>query len=276
MPTPTDLDQIRSLEQQLDSAQQQLLEAEKNASISHLVAGIAHEVNTPIGNSITTASHLIKMINQLEERVNSNALTKSELDKFFDSSTNISTILMNNLHRCADIISRLKRLSTDNIQSLIEKVNIGNKIQDTIMALEPNMRGVNVKVVNLQNIELTTDTGLIYHVISNLILNAQKHAFNGIEHPQVVVKMEDYCPDSVTISVEDNGIGIAQDNLEKIFADFYSTAKNDGGTGLGLSIVRNVLNRANGSITCSSELGKGTIFTITLPGPAHLLRKTQL
>ncbi|TFH91132.1 sensor histidine kinase [Vibrio ouci] len=275
MPTPTDADSTHTLEELLHSTKQQLLEAEKKASIGQLVAGITHEVNTPIGNSITTASHLLKLIQQLESRVKENKLTRSELDHFFESSANINHILMSNLDRSADIIKRLKRLSTDNIQSLIDKVNIGNKIQDTILALEPNLRGVEIKMINIQNVEVKTDTGLIYHVISNLILNAKKHAFHNVSQPRIVVSMDDYQEDKVVIIVEDNGIGIEEQKLSKIFEDFYSTAKDNGGTGLGLSIVKNVLSRANSTIECHSIVGQGTTFTITIPGPAVLIENEE-
>lgn len=271
MPTQTEPNSRHALEELLRTTQQQLLEAEKKASIGQLVAGITHEVNTPIGNSITTASHLVKLIQQLESRVRENKLTRSELDHFFDSSANINSILMSNLNRSADIIKRLKRLSTDNIHSLIEKVNIGNKIQDTILALQPNLRGVEIKMINIQNVEVKTDTGLIYHVISNLILNAKKHAFHNVSQPTIIVSMDNHQEDRVVISVEDNGMGMDEQKLSKIFEDFYSTAKDNGGTGLGLSIVQNVLSRANSTIECHSVVGQGTTFTITIPGPALLV-----
>ncbi|MGD8110345.1 ATP-binding protein [Vibrio sp. TRT 17S01] len=256
---------------QLQTIQGQLIEAEKQASLSKLVAGVAHEINTPIGIGITTSTHLVKLTNTVENKVATNKLTKQDLTDFFSSSKDITSILISNLSRAADIIQRFKRLSSDNIQSLEEKLNIGSKIKDTIMALSPNMKDIDIQMDNIQDIEVKTDSGAIYHTISNLVLNAKNHAFEDIEKPKVVIRMEEFEHDKVVITVSDNGKGMNQDILGKIFDPFFSTAKENGGTGLGLSIVYNVLARINGSIKCDSQPGKGTMFTIEIPGPAKLI-----
>lgn len=255
----------------LKTVQGKLIEAEKQASLSKLVAGVAHEINTPIGIGITSSTLIESSTSKLGERVESGQLTKNNLTDFVSSSIETTQVLIKNLHRAAEIIQRFKRLSSDNIQPLIESLNIGDKTKDTILAISPNMKGVDVNLENIQNIEVETDSGAIYHTISNLVLNAKNHAFENIESPKVVIRMGDYQEDKVTIMVQDNGNGIDEETLPKIFDPFFSTAKNNGGTGLGLSIVFNVLARINGSIRCESEKGQGTTFFIEIPGPARLV-----
>ncbi|WP_394126167.1 ATP-binding protein [Vibrio hepatarius] len=256
---------------QLQSVQNQLIEAEKQASLSKLVAGVAHEINTPVGLGITTSTHLEDLTDKIEKKVKESTLTRVDLDEFIDHSRDVTRILISNLTRAADIIQRFKRLSSDNIHSLIEKLNIGQKINDTILALGPNMKGIEIKCENFQNIEVKTDSGAIYHTISNLVLNAKNHAFEDIEHPTVTIRMDDYNDQYVRITVADNGNGIDEEDQNKIFDPFFSTNRENGGTGLGLSIVYNVLARIDGTIDCKSKKGQGTIFTIDIPGPATLV-----
>tara|TARA_Y100001960_G_scaffold252305_1_gene269393 strand:+ start:5318 stop:6823 length:1506 start_codon:yes stop_codon:yes gene_type:complete len=256
---------------QLQTVQNQLLEAEKQASLSKLVAGVAHEINTPVGLGITTSTHLKGLTETIEDKVTQNTLTKPDLDEFIEQSHDVTRILISNLTRAAEIIQRFKRLSSDNIHSLVEKLNIGQKINDTILALGPNMKGIKINCENFQDIEVKTDSGAIYHTISNLVLNAKNHAFENVEDPTVTIRMEDYDEKSVRITVTDNGNGINKDDQNRIFDPFFSTNRENGGTGLGLSIVYNVLARIDGSIECESEEGQGTTFTIEIPGPAKLI-----
>lgn len=256
---------------QLQTVQNQLIEAEKQASLSKLVAGVAHEINTPVGIGITTSTHLEKLTHDIESKINNNKLTKQDLDDYMQNSHEVTRILISNLTRAAEIISRFKRLSSDNIHSLIEKLNIGQKINDTILALGPNMKGIDISCENFQDIEVKTDSGAIYHAISNLVLNAKNHAFANVSEPKVTIRMEDYDDKCVTITVADNGNGIADEDQSKIFDPFFSTNRENGGTGLGLSIVYNVLARIDGTIRCESTEGQGTTFTIEIPGPAKLI-----
>lgn len=255
----------------LQTVQNQLIEAEKQASLSKLVAGVAHEINTPIGLGITTSTHLEDLTKTLTKKVNENQLTKTDFDDYLNQNNEITRILITNLTRAAEIIQRFKRLSSDNIHSLIDKLDIGQKINDTILALGPSMKGIRIHTENFQSIELNTDSGAIYHTISNLVLNARNHAFDNIDTPTITITMGDFREDKVTIIVSDNGNGIDEENLPKIFDPFFSTAKDCGGTGLGLSIVFNVLARIDATIKCESQKGQGTTFIIEIPGPARLL-----
>ncbi|EEX94002.1 PAS/PAC sensor signal transduction histidine kinase [Vibrio orientalis CIP 102891 = ATCC 33934] len=264
-------DELQNNIKQLQSVQNQLIEAEKQASLSKLVAGVAHEINTPVGLGITTSTHLEDLTDNIEKKVKENTLSRVDLDEFIDHSRDVTRILISNLTRAAEIIQRFKRLSSDNIHSLLEKLNIGQKISDTLLALGPNMKGIEIKCENFQDIEVKTDSGAIYHTISNLVLNAKNHAFENIEHPTVTIRMEDYNDQYVRITVADNGNGIDEEDQNKIFDPFFSTNRENGGTGLGLSIVYNVLARIDGSINCKSKKGQGTIFTIDIPGPAMLV-----
>lgn len=264
-------EQLQNNIEQLKSVQNQLIEAEKQASLSKLVAGVAHEINTPVGLGITTSTHLEDLTDKIEIKVKENTLTRADLDEFIAHSRDVTRILISNLTRAADIIQRFKRLSSDNIHSLIEKLNIGQKINDTILALGPNMKGIEIQCENFQDIEVKTDSGAIYHTISNLVLNAKNHAFDNVEHPRVTIRMEDYNDQYVRITVADNGNGIDEEDQAKIFDPFFSTNRENGGTGLGLSIVYNVLARIDGTINCKSKKGQGTIFTIDIPGPATLV-----
>lgn len=251
----------------LQLAQNHLVEAEKMASLGSLVAGISHEINTPIGIGITAISHIDDMLHDMEDKLNQGLLTKTEFNKMLSNSIESSKIALNSLKRGGQLVSTFKKVAAD--QHIEEKthLNIKNQMDNVLITLKPQFKNRNITL----SLDVDPDTvlycypGAIWQVTSNIILNALIHAFDPDTVGHITIKIKEY--DSILeIKITDDGKGIHESDVVKIFEPFFTTKRDRGGTGLGLNIVYNIVTQLfKGKIECSSKLGKGTTFTILIP-----------
>lgn len=251
----------------LKATQTQLVESEKMASLGGLVAGVAHEINTPVGIGITAASWLAEKTTAFYETFKSGQMKRSQLEKFLDTAMQSSSMVLSNLNRAADLISSFKQVAVD--QSTEEKrtINLKEYLSEVLIPLKPKLRITHhrVEIRGEQTLALNTYPGALSQIITNFVMNSLTHAYSTEDTGTLVFdfKLEH---EQIILEYSDDGKGISPDNLSKIFDPFFTTKRGQGGSGLGLHIVYNlVTQKLNGTIECKSQLGVGTKFIIKLP-----------
>ncbi|ELS33363.1 MULTISPECIES: CHASE2 domain-containing protein [Pseudanabaena] len=253
---------------ELKATQKQLVESEKYASLGSMVAGIAHEVNTPIGNSLMAASILENATNKFNASFNRGELKKSSLQAYLEKAKSSSEILSANLHRAAELIQNFKQVAVDRSSLEQRSFPIKDYIEKILTSLEPQLKYTPHQVIvqGDANITMQSYPGALSQTITNLVINSLTHAYQGLDKVgqlQFTITQQDA---KAIIIYSDDGIGIPNENLAKIFEPFFTTARDKGGSGLGLHIIYNLVTQnLQGTILCESEMGMGTKFTITLP-----------
>jgi len=258
---------------QLQEAQSQLVSQEKLAALGSLMAGVAHELNTPIGNSLLIASTLEQKTNELADAINGPGLRKSELLNFIDDARKASTLVMRGLHSAADLVSSFKQVAVDRTTEQRRVFNlhqVTHEIVATVMnRIRKDYHHIGFEVP--ESITLDSYPGPFGQVITNLINNALLHAFDGREGGEMHLVASTPVEGRVLISFSDDGDGIAPENLGRIFDPFFTTKLGQGGSGLGLSISYNIVTSLLGGQIAVSSSGAGTTFTLDLPlqAPRH-------
>jgi len=260
-------DDLYKSNDQLKAMQAQLIEAEKMSLLGQLVAGVAHEINTPIGISVTATTALMDRIEQLEQNLQKGKLTKSVMNNNLKLIHECSNLIYSNLKRAAELIKNFKEVAVDQSIESQRKFNLYNYLQDVLISLKPELRQyqVDVNITGEKDFELTNDPGAFGQIITNFVINSLKHAFSK-QHAHAILIYFTFDNNDLTLTYQDDGEGLTTDQLDKIFEPFYTTKRGEGGTGLGLHIVYNlVTQRLKGSIKCFSEPSKGVKFTIKIP-----------
>lgn len=256
----------RSLEN-LQMTQQQLVEQEKMASLGELVAGVAHEINTPIGVGITAVSHLVDSIDRISKAFDSGTLTKKQFADMLSAILESAGIVESNLRRAADLVKAFKAVAVDQSSAEPRLFALKAYTQDVITSLRPKLKRTQHEItLNIpEEINLYCDPGVVSQIITNLIMNSLNHAFEQQQKGQIIMtaKMLD---NVLQFTYEDNGRGIESAILKRLFDPFVTTKRGQGGSGLGTHIIYNLVTQAlGGRIQCISGIGKGTRFEITLP-----------
>jgi predicted ATPase/signal transduction histidine kinase len=251
----------------LKSAQNQLVESEKMAALGGLVAGVAHEINTPIGIGITAASLLAEKVTQFCETYANGSIKRSELEKFMDIALQSSNMILANLTRAAELIHSFKEVAVDQSSELKRTFKVRDYLDEILISLTAKLRTTKHKVeINCdRNIVLDSYPGVLSQIVTNLVMNSLIHAYDRDDAGVMAFDFQ-LEGDRLIFEYADNGKGITPENLSKIFEPFFTTKRGQGGTGLGLHIIYNlVTQKLQGTIQCQSQLGKGTKFTIAFP-----------
>ncbi|CCO22684.1 PAS/PAC sensor signal transduction histidine kinase [Maridesulfovibrio hydrothermalis AM13 = DSM 14728] len=251
----------------LENAQNQLIQSEKMAALGDLVAGVAHEINTPVGISVTSISYMEEKLKEIDAKIAKGELRKSDFDKFLSVAHEATKSSMLNLHRAAELIGNFKQVASDQASGQRRVINLGHYIDEILLSLRSKYKRTKHKINNSCPEELMINSypGAFMQIFSNLIINSLIHGFEGIEVGNIDIGAE-VDDDHVIIRYTDDGNGMTEADLGKIFEPFFTTKRGEGGTGLGMSIVYNlVTSRLGGTISCSSAKGEGTAFTILLP-----------
>lgn len=253
---------------QLKSAQEQLVQSEKMASLGSLVAGVSHELNTPIGIALTASTSLLSMTRDMRHRLQTNTLKKSSLNNYFDQACSATELVESNINRATELITSFKQVAVDQTSERRRRFNLKGNIEDVVKTLTPKIKGTTHKVnIDVQgDIEMISYPGPLGQVLTNFITNTLIHGFEDMEDG--LMEISGQCPNDnmVVIVYKDNGCGIAEENLQKIFDPFYTSKLGKGGSGLGLNVVYNLCTGVlGGEVDVVSSLGNGIEFTLRLP-----------
>lgn len=253
--------------EELQQTQQSLIEQEKMASLGNLVAGIAHEINTPIGIAVTAASAMDSATRQLVGKVNNHQLTKSALMTYTRNAEESSRLILGSLERAKNLIGSFKQLAVDQSSEQRRAIQVHDFLQEVSYALEPlYKKGKHRFVWDCPiEIEMNTYPGALFQIFSNLISNSVMHGFAS--HPNGEMQLEvTQQTDLVIFVYRDNGQGMSEEILANIFEPFFTTKRGKGGSGLGMHLVYNLTTQLlGGDIAIQSREGQGFSCTLTLP-----------
>ena len=262
---------------QLKATQNQLLESKKMASLGTLVAGVAHEINTPIGTALMSASFLANETKVFATNWEEGQLKRSQLQEYLDNATESSQLIISNLQRAGELVQSFKNVAIDQTKADRRSFALKPYLEEVLHSLDPHLKQTKheLSVEGDDTIMIESYPGVLSQVVTNLVLNSIIHAYIPGEEGELRFEVRLWSEASKEGSIErsgvviyytDNGCGIPPQNLEKIFEPFFTTARSKGGSGLGLHIVYNlVTQKLQGNIRCESEVGKGTKFAIELP-----------
>ena len=254
--------------QQLQSAQDELVAREKMASLGQLVAGVAHEINTPVGVALTASSYLSERSDALRAAFAAGSLQRSELAAFIAQAHEASTMIGQNLTRASDLVRSFKQVSVDRSSDDRRRFNLHDSLRAVVSSMELTWkrRPIQLELECAPDIELDSFPGALGQVITNLIQNALLHAFDGARGGTMRLSAVPIGGDRVRISFEDDGNGIGAAELARVFEPFFTTRRAQGGSGLGLHIVFNLVTaQLGGRIEAGGQPGAGMRFVLTVP-----------
>ena len=261
------MEETREAMVRLQDTQKHLVLAEKLAALGGLVAGVSHEINTPLGIGVTAASHLQNEVNVVLQVSAEGNLTKSQFERFLNNSKQAADMILRNLERAAELIRSFKRIAVDQATEERRTIELKAYFEETLLSLKPRLKGTPHRVVLdcPDALELDTIPGALSQILTNLVVNSMVHAFTP-ERAGVMNLQVSSAQGQVTLRFSDDGCGIAAEHLPQIFDPFFTTRRGQGGTGLGLNIVYNIVTQSlGGTIEVASTPGQGTVFTIRLP-----------
>lgn len=252
----------------LESTQHQLIEREKLAALGSLVAGVAHEINTPVGVAMTAASHGRELLRNLDRGFREGKLQRSTLSSAIDGLDEALDMVMRNIERAARLVESFKRTAADRTSEQRSRFEVNAYAEAVLATLQPLLRrrGVTLQFEAGTPCELDSFPGALAHALSNLVTNAALHAF-APQTPEARLRVSVRCEaDQVCIEVVDNGRGMDAALRQRAFDPFFTTARADGGTGLGLAIARSMVEQSlGGSLQLETAPGQGCRFLLRLP-----------
>ncbi len=252
----------------LRQTQEDLIRSEKMAALGSLVAGIAHELNTPIGNSVTVASTLAARTDDLIATYSTGKLRRADFDRFTHGARQAVDLLMRSLIRAEELVRSFKQVAVDQTSEQRRRFELNEVLREMAITISPMFKhgDFTLEVIEAGTVTLDSYPGPLGQVFTNLVTNALLHAFEGHRQGHITVTPRLVDGDSVQIDFADDGLGIPAAEQRRIFDPFFTTRLGRGGTGLGLHIVYNLVTQVlGGRITVHSSPGNGTRFVVTLP-----------
>lgn len=253
---------------ELSRTRDQLVVSEKLASLGGLVAGVAHEINTPVGIALTASTHMGDKIDNFERKVEADDLTRRDLDDFLVSSRRAGDIVVGNLQRAADLVQSFKRVATDQATEVIRDFDLALYIDEVLLNLQPKLKGTGIEV-SLDcpaGIMIHSYPGALSQVLTNLVVNSLEHGFEAGSPGRIEILCRPRPENHLRLRYRDNGRGIPEAHRGQVFEPFFTTARHAGGTGLGLSIVYNLVSGTlGGTISLEEVQPHGAGFVIDIP-----------
>jgi C4-dicarboxylate-specific signal transduction histidine kinase len=261
---------------QLKAAQESIVQAEKMSALGRMVAGVAHEINTPLGIAVSLASHHCEQVEQLIQDVEHQRLSRQQFQQFLEDQRQGSQLIFENLSRANRQIQSFKKVAADQSGEEKRVFDLLQYCQEIVVSMHNQLKKKKVKIRLLvePNLKIFSYPGIFFQILSNLIVNALVHAFDQTEHPEIVLKAQLQAqpktshPETHTLILHfsDNGCGVKPSSVAKLFEPFFTTKRQEGGTGLGLNIVYNlVVHQLNGQIQFLEGESKGAHWLLTLP-----------
>lgn len=258
--------ELEQLLEYLQKTQKELLEAEKLSALGRLVAGVAHEINTPVGTSVTLVSTLMHETEQFGNLTASGSLKRSQLNDYINVVQETTELIAHNLNRAGELVKTFKQVAVDQSHHEHRPFEITAYLRDVGKSLQTfiNKKGHNL-IIEGPEIYIDSYPGLFAQIITNFIMNSLNHAFQ--DHEQGTLYLKTTLQDQqLNLAYRDNGCGIPESLFSKVFEPFFTTGRDFGGTGLGLHIVYNIVTqKLQGEIELNSVLGEGTQFEVTVP-----------
>jgi PAS domain S-box-containing protein len=254
--------------QHLRETQASLIEAEKLAALGRLVAGVAHEINTPVGIGLTVASSLQHRYEAFATEVRRGDIRRSALNEFLEAVRNASVQLVANLNRASELVQSFKQVADDRGRLERRHFEVGELTEQVLVGLRPELRkrGLALEVVCEPDLKMDSLPGPYGLVLGNLVLNSIMHAFPDGEQGTISFRARSVGNDEVEIVLADNGCGMSPQIRRQAFDPFFTTRRHQGATGLGLHIVHSmVVDRLEGRLALTSEPGAGTTVRLILP-----------
>ncbi len=250
----------------LRRSQEGLFQARKLAALGQLVAGVAHEINTPVGVGLTAVTHLQERTAEFQHAFKGGALRRTDVYRFLGTATESCDLIYSNLKRAADLVKSFRQVAVDQASEKRRTFNLKEYLHEVLWSLQPRLKETRhrIEIACPGDIVLDSYPGAVWQVISNLVVNTLNHAFGngaGCINLEAVAHGE-----AVTLRYSNDGRGISPENLQRIFEPFYSTRHDRGGAGLGLHIVFNLVTHTlGGSIECHNLNPTGVQFTLEIP-----------
>ncbi len=248
--------------------QTELVRSEKLAALGSLVAGVAHELNTPIGNCVTVGSTLQHQVSSLTSAFEKGELRRSTLQQFTESAVRGTDILMRALSRASELIGSFKRVAVDQSSDQRRVFDLQTMLREVCLTLEPMYKNTPYQLTLelCEGIEMDSFPGALGQLVTNFVSNALQHGFEGRNAGHMQLRIAPLDIDQVALHFDDNGVGMSDDTRRRVFDPFFTTKLGQGGSGLGMNIVYNIVRDVlGGNIEIASSLGAGTHITVILP-----------
>ena len=250
---------------EIERSRKQLIESEKMAALGSMVAGVAHEINTPVGMALTGITHLYDETKKLQKLFEEAKLSEEDFRNYLENSTVLNRSIQNNLHKAAELVKSFKQVAVDQSSDEMRTFNLRQYMDEILLSIHNEVKKTKHKIiVDIEpEIELNSNPGAFSQIMTNLVMNSMIHAFENKEEGQIKISATTNEEEKFCIVYEDDGKGLNKEQKEKIFEPFFTTKRGSGGSGLGMHIVYNlVTSKLGGKIKVESEEGKGIRFTM--------------
>ncbi len=262
----------------LELTRDQLVQSEKMAALGGLVAGVAHEINTPVGIGVTAASFLEAKTKEIEKAYESGALKRGQLEDYLFAAKEAARSILINMERAAELISSFKQVAVDQSTQIKREFNLKEYINEVLVSLGPRYRktGHRIQVDCDGRIHLNSYPGAVYQILNNLITNSLVHGFKDMDKGTIHIRAAEE-NGRVKLVYRDDGCGMIKDQQEKAFDPFFTTTRGKGGAGLGMSVVFNLVTRTlNGKVTLETGPEKGICVAMTFPSTPALASAKEI
>ncbi len=252
---------------QLEKTQAHLIQTEKMASLGSLVAGISHEINTPIGLGITSMTHFVSQTQKLKERYEKEEMEQEDFEGYLENADQLAQVTYKNLKRAAELVKSFKQISIDQTSERQREFNLQDYTNETLISLQNKIKHTDVKVEvhSPKTLNIYSYPGAFSQIITNLVMNSLIHAYSAKDSGLIILNFE-LEESNLLFTYTDDGKGISQEHISQIFDPFFTTNRAHGGSGLGLNIIYNIVTvQLKGTLECKSEQGQGTAFIMTIP-----------
>ncbi len=247
--------------------QGQLLENEKMAALGRMVAGVAHEINTPVGIGLTAASHFQERFAALRRLYVGSSMKKADLEGFLAEADESLRMIRGNLDRAAQLIQGFKGVAVDQSGEGRRTFDLKAYLDETLLSLKPALRKTahGVTVACAPGVMVDSYPGALSHTITNLVMNSLNHGFEGVARGTIGITAE-RAGDEIRLVYRDDGVGMTPEVRSQLYEPFFTTKRGQGGSGLGMHVVYTAVTQTlGGRIVCESSPGRGATFTITFP-----------
>ncbi len=261
----------RELQKEIEErkkTEKKLIQSEKMAALGDLVAGVAHEINTPLGIGVTGISFLKDAAISFKKLLREGNAKKSDLERFLDECQEACEVTLTDLERVARLVTSFKQIAVDQSSDGKRVFAIKQYVEEILFSLYPRIKKTKhvIRVDCPEKLMIDSFPGAFSQILTNLIMNSLLHGFEGREDGEIDIAVE-RDDDSIILRYKDNGKGLTEEQKDKIYHPFYTTKRGGGGTGLGMHVVYNlVTEKLGGEIQCESTLNHGILFILTVPG----------